>query len=213
MEQGTVKEGLGIELFSRVQLRAVFSGVVVAVGVFAVCLGVSWAIGLSTFEPTAHRARGLAIGLIVWGAVALAISIFAGAWVAALVGRSADARDGILHGLVVWGSLAAFLFLAFMGLFSGVMHDLLVATGGNLAKSGMEDAPILDGTSRAIVIEMAHEAADILWIYWAGVVGGLVTAVVGGWLGARSEVRSLRRHAPEEHAPIGPVVPAAPEPA
>lgn len=33
--------------------------------------------------------------------MAFAISIFAGAWVAALVGRSADARDGILHGLVV----------------------------------------------------------------------------------------------------------------
>ena len=100
-----------------------------------------------------------------------------------------------------------------MGLFSGVMHDLLIATGGNLAKSGMEDAPILDGTSRAIVIEMAHEAADILWIYWAGVVGGLVTAVVGGWLGARSEGRSLRRHAPAEHAPIGAVVPGTPQPA
>ncbi len=207
MEQGTVKEGLGIELFSRVQLRAIFSGVVVAVGVFAVCLGLSWAIGLSTFEPTAHRARGLAIGLIVWGAVALAISIFFGAFVAALVGRSAEVRDGILHGLVVWGSLAAFLCLAFMGLFAGVMHDLLVATGGNLAKSGMEDAPILDGTSRAIIIEMAHEAADILWIYWAGVVGGLGTAIVGGWLGARAELRALRRPVPEEHAPIGPVAP------
>lgn len=213
MEQGTVKEGLGIELFSRVQLRAIFSGVVVAVGVFAVCLGVSWAIGLSTFEPTPHRARGLAIGLIVWGAVALAISIFFGAWVAALVGRSGGARDGILHGLVVWGSLAAFLFLAFMGLFSGVMHDLLVATGGNLAKSGLEDAPILDGTSRAIVVEMAHEAADILWIYWAGVVAGLATSIAGGWLGARSEAKSLRRHTAPEHAPIGPVAPHAPQPA
>lgn len=213
MEQGSVKEGLGIELFSRVQLRAIFSGVVVAVGVFAICLGLSWAIGLSTFQPTAHRARGLAIGLIVWGAVALAISIFVGAWVAALVGRSADVRDGILHGLVVWGSLAAFLCLAFMGLFAGVMHDLLVATGGNLAKSGLEEAPMLDGTSRAIVVEMAHEAADILWIYWAGVVGGLATAVVGGWLGARAEAKSLRRHAPEEHAPIGPVVPQVPQPA
>ncbi len=95
MEQGIVKEGFGVELYSRVQLRAVFSGVVVAVGVFAICLGLSWAIGLSTFEPTAHRARGLALGLTIWGAIALALSIFVGGFVAALVGRSAEARDGI----------------------------------------------------------------------------------------------------------------------
>ncbi|HEX9103430.1 MAG TPA: hypothetical protein VF997_14560 [Polyangia bacterium] len=213
MDQGTVKEGFGIELFSRVQLRAVFSGVVVAIGVFAICLGLSWAIGLSTFQPTAHRARGLALGLIIWGAVALAISIFAGAFVAALVGRSAEVRDGVLHGLVVWGSLAAFLCLAFMGLFAGVMHDLLVATGGNMGRIGPEDAPMLDAGSRAVIVEMAHEAADILWIYWAGLVAGLGTALVGGWLGARAEGKSLLRHGREEHAPIGPVAPRVPQPA
>ena len=213
MEQGTVKEGFGVELFSRVQLRAIFSGVVVAVGVFAICLGVSWAIGLSTFHPTADRARGLALGLIIWGAIALAISIFFGAYVAALVGRSAEVRDGMLHGLVVWGSLAAFICLAFMGLFAGVMHDLLVATGGNMNPHGLENAPMLDGGSRAIVVEVAHEAADILWIYWAGVVAGLGTALAGGWLGARAEARALSRHARPEHTPIGPVVPQVPQPA
>ena len=213
MDQGIVKEGFGIELFSRVQLRAIFSGVVVAIGAFAICLGLSWAIGLSTFHPTPDRARGLALGLIVWGAVALAISIFFGAYVAALVGRSAEVRDGMLHGLVVWGSLAAFLCLAFMGLFAGVMHDLLVATGGDVNPRGLEETPMLDSTSRAIVVQMAHEAADILWIYWSGVVGGLGTALVGGWLGARAEAKALLGHPRPEHAPIGPVVPKVPQPA
>ncbi len=209
MEQGIVKEGFGIELFSRVQLRAIFSGVVVTVGVFTILLGLSWAIGLSTFQPTAHQARGLALGLIIWGAIALALSIFAGAYVAALVGRSAEIRDGVLHGLVVWGALAAFMCLAFMGLFAGVMHDLLAATGGGsmAARTGLEDVPSLDGASRDIIVQMAHEAADVLWIYWAGIVAGLVTAVVGGWLGARAAAKTLRHHAREEHAPIGPVVP------
>jgi hypothetical protein len=103
MEQGIVREGLGVELFSRVQLRAIFSGLVVAMGTLAVCLGVSWAIGLSTFHPTGSRAHGLAFGIFIWSAVALAISIFVGAYVAALVGRSAEPRDGVLHGLVLWG--------------------------------------------------------------------------------------------------------------
>jgi hypothetical protein len=209
MDEGMVEEGLGVELYSRVQLRAVFSGLVVAVGVFAVCLGIAWAIGLSTFEPTAHRARGLALGLIIWAAIALALSIFVGGFVAALVGRSADARDGILHGVVVWGALATFLCIAFMGLFAGVMHDLLVASGGSMGSgSGAAlDATPLDGTSRALIVQMAHEAADVLWIYWAGVVAGLGTAIGGGWLGARAERRALRRHPRAERAPVGPMVP------
>jgi hypothetical protein len=201
-----LREGFGVEFYSRVQLRAVFSGVAVAIGALAIFLGLSWAIGLSTFEPTASRAHGLALGIIIWGAVALALSILVGAYVAALVGRSAEARDGILHGLVVWGTLGAVLFLVFMSLFSGVMHDLMIATGGDLATSG-EAAPRLDEGERAVVAQAARDAAGILWVYWSGIVGGLATAVIGGWLGARAEHGALARHTEEERPPIGPVLP------
>jgi hypothetical protein len=58
------------------------------------------------------------------------------------------------------------------------------------------------------VSALSHVAGLTLWLYWAGIVGGLVTSVVGGWLGARSEGRAPRR--------IGvrvPVAPAIPQPA
>ena len=196
-------ERLIVERGSRVQLRAIFSGVAVALGALALCLALSWAIGLSTFAPTAERARGLAIGLLVWSAAALAISVFVGAFVAALVGRSARPRDGVLHGLVVWGSLAAFLCLTVMGLFAGVMHDLLIATGGNLpGRVAFERGPILDSMSRTILVQMAHEAANLLWIFWAGLVAGLATSLLGGWLGWRAEQELPLRRAHKVRAPV-----------
>ena len=126
----------------------------VAIGALAVFFGLSWAIGLSMFEPTAARAHGLVLGIIIWGAVALALAILVGAYVAALVGRSGEARDGILHGLVVWGTLGAVLFLVFMSLFSGFMHDLMVATGADLTRNG-ELPPSLDEGERAVVVQAA----------------------------------------------------------
>lgn len=207
MDQGMLREGFGVEIYSRVQLRAIFAGVAVALGALGVCLGLSWAIGLSTFQATATRAHGLALGIIVWGAVALAIAIFVGAYVAALVGRSAGPRDGVLHGLVVWGTFSAVLFLVFMSLFSGLMHDLLVATGADVARSGVDAAPGLDEEQRSFVVQTARDAAGILWIYWSGIVAGLVTSIVGGWLGARAEQGALAERTREAHHPIGPVVP------
>jgi len=195
MEHGMVKEGFGVELLSRVQLRAIFSGLVVAIGFVSVCTGVSWAIGLSTFHPTPSRAYGLAVGIYIWSAVAMSLSVLIGAYVAAVVARAADVRDGVLHGLVVWGAVATFLFLVFLRLFSGVMSDLLEATGANLAsRTGVEETQPLIGASRDVVVQMAHDAGGILWVYWVGVITGLVAAIVGGWLGARAEQRApLRR--------------------
>src|SRR6185436_2353082 len=125
MDQTEMREGIAIEAVSRVQLRAVFSGLMVAVGSLAVCMGFSWAISLSTFQPDASHARGLTLGNVIWGSVALWISIFCGSYVAAMVGRSPDNKTGVLHGLVVWGSTAGLLGFVFLGLFSGFFGALV----------------------------------------------------------------------------------------
>ncbi|HWE26569.1 MAG TPA: hypothetical protein VHB97_01145, partial [Polyangia bacterium] len=76
MEETLGREGLAVELVSRVQLRAVFSGLAVAVGCYTICMGISWAIGFSTFQPTADHARGLTLANLIWGAIAVWISLF-----------------------------------------------------------------------------------------------------------------------------------------
>ena len=44
MDETIGRDGVAIELVSRVQLRAIFSGMAVAMGCLAVCMGLSWAI-------------------------------------------------------------------------------------------------------------------------------------------------------------------------
>jgi hypothetical protein len=191
METGIVREGLGVETRSRVQFRAIFCGLATTVGVLIVCVGISWAIGLSTFHPTANRATGLALGLFIWSAVALWISIFAGSYVAALVGRAAEGRDGVLNGLAVWGSVTALLGMVFLSVFAGVMNALLSLTGASnvAARAGVTQAPPIGLQTQLVLAQMAHDAGLILWIYWGGIAGGLLTAIAGGWLAASIEQR------------------------
>src|SRR5262249_39115694 len=130
MDETNRREGVAVELVSRVQMRAVLSGLMVGAGVYAVCMGFSWAIGLTTFHPTADQARGLALGNGIWGAIALWISLFFGGYIAAVVGRSPDARGGILHGLVVWGATAALAGLMILLLFGGLLGNILQMSEG-----------------------------------------------------------------------------------
>jgi hypothetical protein len=184
MEEVVEREGVAVEMVSRVQLRAVISGLAVGVGCFAICMGLSWAIGLSTFAPTAGHARGLALGNLIWGAIALWISMFFGGYVAALTGRSPERKSGILHGLVVWGATAGALGFGIAVMFSRVLFDIVQLTGEGTA------APAVG--PRAIG-GLVHAAGLTLWLYWAGIAGGLLTSIAGGLAGARSEGKAPRR--------------------
>jgi len=184
MEEVIGREGIAVEMVSRVQLRAVVSGLAVGVGCFAFCMGLSWAIGLSTFAPTAGHARGLALGNLIWGAIALWISMFFGAFVAALAGRSPDGKTGVMHGLVVWGAIAGVLGVALAMLFGRVLFDIVQLSGEGTA------APAVG--PRAIG-GLVHAAGLTLWLYWAGIAGGLLTSIAGGLAGARSEGKAARR--------------------
>ena len=182
------REGVAVELVSRVQLRAVLSGLAVSGGVFAVCMGICWAIGLSTFRPTVDHARGLALGNLIWGAIAVWISLFFGGYIAALVGRSPDAKSGILHGIVVWGATAVFAGLFLVAAFSGLLGAIVRMSEAGAAPAG--------GAGPALV----QTAGLTTWFYWAGIVGGLLTSIAGGFAGARIERKAPERRAVE--API-----------
>jgi hypothetical protein len=218
METTQERLAVGMGFFSRLQLRPVFAGLATATGVISVCLGISFAIGLSTFRPTADRATGLALSLLIWGGVALCIAMLLGSYVAAFSARSVDRRDGILHGVVVWGTATALLDKVFLTVFFDVMNSLLSATGANdvAARAGVNEARSVGLAAQIILSRMAREAGIVLWVFWAAVVGSLVAAIVGGWLGTRSERSETRRRIEEARAPAvptGPTVPTLPQPA
>jgi hypothetical protein len=174
---------------SRVQLAAVVSGVIVALACQTVLWVFSWAIGLASFSATAEQLRGLALGNLVWGAIALWISLFFGAWTAATVGRSPTSRDGIWHGIVVWGLVA----LAIAALIA-VLCALVKPTGLAARAGGTGPTELLDFLGLT------------LWLYWGGVVGGFFSALAGGWFGARTEAHLRARGRPRKlgRGPIAP---------
>lgn len=206
MEESNVRERLGLEFVSRVQLRAVFSGLAVAAGCLAICLGISWAIGLSTFKPTVAHARGLLLGNVIWGAIAVWISVFFGAFVAAMVGRSLQPRDGVLHGLVVWGTLSALMGLVLLRLFSGLTDALLLMT--TAPEAAAAQVPL---EASATVLRFAHIIGVTTWLFWAGVIGSALTAIAGGWLGASSDQKLTLPWRREVSAPAP--RPTVPQPA
>src|SRR5688572_8938919 len=94
--------GLGRSAIPRISLRAVFSGVVVALILQVMLLILGGAIGLTVFqtEAGAETARGVGIGAVVWLILSLCASSLLGAWIAAVVSRTSLRRDGVLHGLI-----------------------------------------------------------------------------------------------------------------
>jgi hypothetical protein len=206
MDERIAKERLAVETRSRVQLRPVLAGLAVTAGCLAVCLGLGWAIGLSAFHPTGHQARALVLGNSIWGAIAFWISMLIGAYVAAFVARADDTRDGVLHGLVVWGTLAAFFGLVLLRLFADLLNALL--TLGS-AEAGAGGASL---EAAGAVERFAHVAGLTLWLYWAGIIGGAISAIIGGRLGARGERAAPARRVPEQPSPA-PITPKAPQPA
>jgi hypothetical protein len=208
MEAKDLREGFGLEMVSRVQLRAVFAGLVVTMGCLAILLGLSWAIGLSAFRPTTEQARGLALGNSIWGAIALWIAVFFGGYAAAVVGRSTERRNGLLHGLVVWGAVATTLGAIIALFYAGLFESILRLAGPAAFVSSVPGAaqPVVPNTREAVSV-LASMAGVTLWLYWAGIVGGLFAALFGGFLGFLAERRAPVEAPRERRAPIIPTVP------
>jgi len=199
MDERVGAGGVTVEAVSRVQLRAVVAGLAIVVA-YTVCMGLSWGIGLSTFRPTVEHARGLTLANFIWGALAVWLSLFFGSYVAALVGRSAEPLDGVLHGLVVWGVTAGIALLFVMAILGG----LLAMASAASTELRATDAPAIQSLVRT--------AATTVWFAWAGIVGGLFASAFGGWLGAREEHRVPRGGRLRAPTPASPPTVLRPQP-
>ena len=213
-----VRPNVAVEIVSRVQLRAVFAGLLVGFGVLALLLGLSSAVGLSLFRPTVAHARGVAIGTMIWAVFAVWVSVFCGAATAALVGRSHERKDGLLHALVVWGALASVLGVGLLRLFGGLANNL-VRLGMTLAAQAGPGglSPFGPRQAQEAVAQLAGIASIASWLYFAAIAGGVVAAWAGGLRGLRLEsglprAKRVRRQPVEAEVPSRPITPTVPQP-
>lgn len=91
----------------RISWGAIIAGTVVVLVAQMLLMLLGLAIGAATIDPaTADTPRASTLGLsgAAWWLIAVAISVFAGAWVSARLAAVPSRLDGGLHGVVTWAA-------------------------------------------------------------------------------------------------------------
>jgi hypothetical protein len=98
----------------RVSWGAIFAGAISVVALELLFNLFGAGIGAATINPQQGQlpGQGLAVGAVVWFAIALIISLFIGGWIAARLADSSSKGDGVLYGFVTWA--LASLVLVYM---------------------------------------------------------------------------------------------------
>jgi hypothetical protein len=183
-----VRERLG-DIGSRVNWGAIWAGTMVALGMETLFALFGFFIGFDLFNVNAANPwNGMSIWTFAWYLVTAGWAGFFGAWCAARLSGFAIPRVGILHGITVWGiSTVATLLVVVTGVFSLLRAGLAfamtnpAAAGGNLTVSAQG---------------AANSVSKFSGILWGGVLLGLLTAILGGWLGRRQLESAEIREAP-----------------
>lgn len=162
---------------------AVFAGWLVATGIALLLYSFGLAIGFSAVDPhnSATVARGLSAGAFVWMVLTWAAALWTGGMFASWFDGRNDTEMGVVRGLTVWGLSMTASGLAAAG---GLTHAAVVTTAAGAG------APGVDPT------QAAHYMAAIMWAAFASAVASLITAAVGGWMGAHhiDRVYHLRQY-------------------
>ncbi|MEJ7930512.1 hypothetical protein WG922_11065 [Ramlibacter sp. AN1015] len=133
---------------SRVSWGGVWSGLLVAVGVFLLLSLLGLAIGISTADVGPGEdanVRSLGIGAAVWSGLTLLVALFIGGMVATATGMVYDRTSGMIEGVLVW--VLAVLLLIYMAssgismLTSGVFGALGSVTRGATSAVAMSVDP------------------------------------------------------------------------
>ena len=124
----------------RVAWGSVWSGFLVALGVFLVLSVLGLAIGISAVDigpGEDANASSLGIGAAIWGGLTLLIALFVGGLVATRTGMIYDGAAGVIEGVLVWVlSILTLIYMAGSGiglLSSGVFGALGGVTQGAAA--------------------------------------------------------------------------------
>jgi|GEM_PF-939097 len=210
-------------LHTLISWPAVIGGALVAITVgamlnlFGVALG---AAALNPFDLSRGEAEGFTAGMGVWVAIANAIALFVGGFVASRAAKYTDHHRGALQGLSVWavafliailiaGSTAAGGVTSVLsGAAEGAVHDAPVYYDPNV---GVVGDPLVPGTDAAPAVPLpaqpaAENAADAtgtiaLWAFVTMLLGG-VAAVFGARYGGRRhawESKVKVTEGPERH--------------
>jgi hypothetical protein len=134
--QRGVASATTIQQGSRIAWGGVWSGLLVAVGVFLLLTVLGLAIGVSAADVGPGRdgnAQQLGIGAAVWSGLTLLISLFVGGMVATRTGMIYDRATGMIEGVLVWVlAVMLLIYLASSGI--GMLASGVFGTLGNVTR-------------------------------------------------------------------------------
>jgi hypothetical protein len=183
-----------------VSWSAILAGAVVAVAVGAMLnlLGVALgAAALNPFDLSRGDAEGFTAGAGVWVAIANALALFVGGFVASRAAKHSDHHKGMLNGLAVWALAFMLAILIATSTTAGGLTSVLNGAAERAPVAAVADAvtPSADvGTDATAIVpaearEEVDNAADTtgtvaLWAFLTMLLGA-VAAVFGGRYGSR----------------------------
>lgn len=190
---------------------AVIAGAVVAIAVGAMLNLLGVALGAASINPydlTTGEAKAFSAGAGAWIAVANALALFVGGFVASRVAKFSDHHKGYLHGLAVWAlAFIIALFLAGSSAVGGIngMIDGMSDNGREETYILDRDVPALAGDRAAAVPPAAQPEAEVaadstatiaLWAFIAMLLGA-IAAAFGGRYGSRKHAWETKAHVTE----------------
>lgn len=206
-------------LHTLISWPAVLAGALVAIAVGAMLNLLGVALGAASINPydlSTGEAKAFSAGAGAWIAIANALALFVGGFVASRVAKYTDHHKGYLHGLAVWAlAFIIALFLAGSTAVGGVNSMI-----DGLSNNGREEVNILDPgvgydgaaplagerSDRAAAIPPAAQpeaeatadstATVALWAFIAMLLG-LIAAAFGGRYGSRKHAWEARAHVTE----------------
>jgi hypothetical protein len=207
------------ELIGRISWGAVWSGVIVALGMEALFTLFGLFIGFSMYNwQSPNPWSGISAWITIWYLVTAGWSMFFGAWCAARLSGSPERGAGVLHGMTTWGlasiaTLAVVLVMSWSVLSEGINVLRTVAlTGAQVAPVAVNQTPPPQisqtaGQASRIVNQLQQNAgpvaqatADIIsgmsLRVWGGLMLGFITAVIGGLAGPSRRVAVETGQAP-----------------
>lgn len=169
-----------IDFPSRLSARAIVAGTISVYAVMILFMALAGALGLWRFEFAELPQAGA--GFWIFAFLAWIVSLYISGYVAAIIGRAVNARDGAVHGFITWGSACVFgcglLTLIAGRVFGGMLIEFTVGMYwgvfiGDLLAVG---AAIYGGV-RASRIEAKVEQAEEK--EWAATHGGKLEPAFG----------------------------------
>ncbi|MDO9337326.1 MAG: YrzE family protein [Caulobacter sp.] len=206
-------------LHTLISWPAVIAGAVVAIAVGAMLNLLGVALGAASINPydlTRGEAEAFSAGAGAWVAIANALALFAGGFVASRVAKYTDHHKGYLHGLAVWA--VAFIIALFLAGSSAVGGVNSMIAG--LSDNGREETYIADQAVGPLDGERSDAAAAVppaaqpeaeaaadstatvaLWAFIAMLLG-LFAAAFGGRYGSRKHAWETKAHVTETPATV-----------